>query len=189
MAELARCWKKVRLEQQREGFHPRMPYSEPNSMCHFYDYTIQFWHQESAMAIWQLGKANGSSQLSRSSWNTRRWIIIPCQFPNSQHQSTTIWVCPKIRSSHLLQTAWTSFCWRTPKGSHQRSTHSLDWFKGKSTENHGFYHFSPVNGGFRFQFSREPMTHSTETSDCEEDVGDAGELVHDDVAAGCTLLH
>jgi hypothetical protein len=44
-------------------------------------------------------------------------------------------------------------------------------------------------GGFRFHFSRKPMTHSTETSGCEEDVGDAGELVHDDVAAGCTLLH
>jgi len=32
------------------GISP-LPYSEPNSMCHFYDYTIEFWAQESAMAI------------------------------------------------------------------------------------------------------------------------------------------
>ena len=31
----------------------------------------------------------------------------------------------------------------------------MDWFKGKSTGNHGFYHW--INGGFRLKFSLKPI--------------------------------
>ena len=39
------------------------------------------------------------------------------------------------------------------------------------------------------QAIHHPPSSPSSTSGCEEDVGDTGELVHDDVAAGYTLLH
>ena len=76
-----------------------------------------------------------------------------------------IWVCLKMDNvPHCTQ--W--FCWSLSllNGYNWDScSHSLDWFKGKFTGNHGFYH--QIWRAFRLKFSHHPILWSMISNDWE----------------------